>query len=42
MKGYIKMNLQEVAWEGMNWIDLAQDRDWWQALTNVVKNLQIP
>jgi hypothetical protein len=42
MGGYINMNLREVAWEGMNWIDLAQDRDWWQALMNVVMTLQIP
>jgi len=27
---------------GMYWIDLAQDRDMWQALVNVVMNLQIP
>ena len=36
------MNLREVTWGGMNWIDLAQDRDWWQALTNAVTNLHIP
>jgi hypothetical protein len=24
----IKLNLQEVGWEGMGWIDLAQDKDW--------------
>ena len=36
------MNLRKVAWGGMNWIDLAQDRDWWQALMNVIMNLQIP
>jgi hypothetical protein len=27
---------------GMDWIDLAQDRDRWQALVNVVMNLQVP
>jgi len=42
MGGNIKMNLRKVAWGGMNWIDLAQDRDWWQALMNVIMNLQIP
>ena len=36
------MNLRKVAWGGMNWIDLAQDRDWWQALMNVIMYLQIP
>ena len=32
------MDLQEVEWEGMNWIDLAQDRDRWWALVNIVVN----
>jgi hypothetical protein len=35
----IKMDLQEVGWQGMDWIDLAQDRNRWQALVNVVMNL---
>jgi hypothetical protein len=36
------MDLQEVGHEGMDWIKLAQDRDRWQALVNVVMNLQVP
>jgi hypothetical protein len=40
-KDNIKMGLQEVEWEGMDWIDLAQDRDRWQALVNVVMNLRV-
>jgi hypothetical protein len=41
--GYnIKMNLQEVVLGDMDWIDLAQDRDKWQALVNAVNNLQVP
>jgi hypothetical protein len=28
----IKMNLREIGWGGMDWIDLAQDRDQWRAL----------
>jgi len=35
----IKMNLQVVGWLGMDWIDLAQDRNRWQALVNMVMNL---
>jgi hypothetical protein len=35
------MDLQEVGCEGMDWIELALDRDRWQALMNVVMNLQV-
>ena len=38
----IKMDLQEVEWWDMDWIDLAQDRERWQALVSVVMNLWIP
>ena len=36
------MGLHRVGWEGMGWIDLAQDTDSWQALVNVVMNLRVP
>ncbi|PNF13842.1 hypothetical protein B7P43_G11786 [Cryptotermes secundus] len=33
---------REVGWDGMDWIDLAQDRDQWSALVNTVMNLRVP
>jgi hypothetical protein len=38
----IKMDLREVGWDGMDWIDLTEDRDQWRALVNVVMNLWVP
>ena len=37
----IKMDLQEVGW-GMDWIQMAQERDMWRALVNAVMNLRVP
>jgi hypothetical protein len=38
----IKMDLREVGWEGMDWIELIQDRDRWWVLVNAVTNLRVP
>jgi hypothetical protein len=38
----IKMEIREVGWGGMNWIELSQDRDRWRALVNAVMNLWVP
>jgi hypothetical protein len=37
-----KIDFREIGWDGMNWIDLAQDRDQWRALVNTVMKLQVP
>jgi hypothetical protein len=38
----IKMDLQEVGWGVMAWIDMAQDRDRWRAVVSAVMNLRVP
>jgi hypothetical protein len=35
------MDLREIGWDGVDWIDMAQDRDQWRALVNTVLNLRV-
>ena len=42
LENNIKMDLQEVGCRGIDWIDLAEDRDRWRALVNTVMNLRVP
>jgi hypothetical protein len=36
------MDLRLIGWDGMDWVDLAQDRDQWMALVNTIMNLRVP
>jgi hypothetical protein len=36
------MDLREIGWGGMDWIDLAHDREQWRSLINTVMNLPVP
>jgi hypothetical protein len=38
----IRMDLREIGWGGMRWIDLAQDRDQWRAIVNTLISLGVP
>jgi hypothetical protein len=38
----IKIDLREIGRDGVDWIDLAQDRDQWRAVVNTVMNLRVP
>jgi hypothetical protein len=44
LKGPIlkQVDLRGIGWDGMDWIDLAQDRDQWKALVNTVMNHRVP
>jgi hypothetical protein len=37
----IKMDLTEIEWDGVDWVDLAQYRDQWRALVNMVMSLRV-
>jgi hypothetical protein len=38
----IKMDIKGIGWGGMDWIDVAQDRDQWKVLINTVMKLRVP
>jgi hypothetical protein len=38
----IKIDLRETAWDGMDWMDLAQGRDQWRTLVNTAMNIRVP
>jgi hypothetical protein len=38
----IKMDFSEIGCDGVDWIDMAQDRDQWSALVNMILNLRVP
>jgi hypothetical protein len=38
----IKIDMKEIRWDGVDWIDLAQDRDQWRALVYTMMNLWVP
>jgi hypothetical protein len=37
-----KIDVRQIGWNGMDWIDLAQNRDQWRVLVNAEMNLRIP
>jgi hypothetical protein len=38
----IRIDNREIEWSGMDWIDVAQNRDQWRAIVNTVMNLRVP
>jgi hypothetical protein len=36
------MDLRDIGWDGMDWIDLAKNRGQWRAIVNTVMNLRVP
>jgi hypothetical protein len=38
----IKVDLREIGWDGMDWINLAENRDQWRALVNTALNFLVP
>jgi hypothetical protein len=38
----IEMDFKEIRWDGMEWIDVAEDKDQWRVLVNMVFNFHVP
>jgi hypothetical protein len=38
----IKMDLREIGWDGVDWVDMPQDRDQWRALVDMALNFRVP
>jgi hypothetical protein len=38
----ITMDLREIGWDGVDWVDLLQERNQWRALVNTVMNIRVP
>jgi hypothetical protein len=38
----IKINLREIGWDDVDWINMAHDKNQWRALVNTVLNLRVP
>jgi hypothetical protein len=38
----VKMDLREIGWDGMGWINLSQNKDQWRTLVNTIMNLWLP
>jgi hypothetical protein len=38
----LRMDLREIGWDGVDWINVAQGRDQWRALVNTLLNLRVP
>jgi hypothetical protein len=38
----IRRDLRETGWDGVDWIDVAQDKDQWRALVDMVMNIRVP
>jgi hypothetical protein len=41
-EGNIKMDVREVGWDGVDWIDVARDKVHWRALVNTLMKLRVP